>query len=162
VRHNHKHLSMPDRYWAKVDIRGEDECWPWIPPAGRDGYGRITINYRTRKAHVVGLEIRLGRPLRPGYKSLHTCDYKPCQNPRHLYEGTPLQNMQDKIERNRARLRTSHHNSKLTEEQYEYVLSSPATTAQVARELGVSWTSIDGFRSRNGYVRATVHPVGTL
>ncbi len=27
------------RFWAKVDVRGEDECWEWRASCGRGGYG---------------------------------------------------------------------------------------------------------------------------
>lgn len=29
-----------ERFWTKVDVRGPDECWPWLA-AITDGYGRF-------------------------------------------------------------------------------------------------------------------------
>ena len=53
-----------------------------------------------KRVNRVVLEQKLGRPMRPGYYALHTCDYKSCVNPDHLYEGTPADNMQDLVLRN--------------------------------------------------------------
>jgi len=31
------------RYWSKVDVRGLDECWPWIGLITRKGYGFFSV-----------------------------------------------------------------------------------------------------------------------
>lgn len=49
---------------------------------------------------------------------LHRCDVPECVNPKHLFIGTPSDNMLDKVQKGRARGAlpgASHHGAKLTE-----------------------------------------------
>src|SRR6266567_7092181 len=87
-----------ERYWEKVDVRGPDECWPWTASRHPYGYGWFRLDQKTMvQAHRYGLTLALGRPIKPGYESCHTCNNPPCCNPKHLYEGTHQDNAQDSI-----------------------------------------------------------------
>lgn len=91
------------RFWAKVDMRRTDECWPWKASVNPYGYGRFKIaSYETTTASRVAL-IASTRQEPDGMQVLHRCDNPRCCNPNHLYFGTHEQNMRDKIERNRCR-----------------------------------------------------------
>lgn len=91
-----------ERFWSKVDRRGDDECWEWQASRGPDGYGFFWCSDHNERAHRVALELHLGRPLREGYLACHTCDNPPCCNPNHLFEGTHDDNMADKAAKGRA------------------------------------------------------------
>lgn len=94
----------PEKFWARVDKRGPDDCWPWTGGHdGSDGYGRAYDGKRTRQAHDIAWELSTGKKLRRGRLVRHTCDNRPCCNPRHLLEGAPLDNVRDSIERGRKR-----------------------------------------------------------
>lgn len=67
-----------------------DSCW--IPGTTAEG-GRAKV--RGKRAHVVALEIRLGRPLQPGMVACHSCDVGSCVNGEHLWEGTQADNLKD-------------------------------------------------------------------
>jgi DNA-binding transcriptional regulator YiaG len=108
-----KRKDTPDGFWARVDIRGPDECWPWKGKPERNGYGRVRWHGRKPGAHRVSYELTKG-PIRAGYKACHTCDNPPCCNPAHLFEGTDLDNMRDKAEKGRAARGLTNRNSKLT------------------------------------------------
>lgn len=93
--------TVEQRFWAKVDRRGPDECWPW--KAGNDGifgYGHMRCNGPLKKASHISLELD-GRPRVAGLDALHSCDNPPCVNPAHLRWGTKFENMADMVERNR-------------------------------------------------------------
>jgi hypothetical protein len=77
--------------------------WPKGPYCGRD-YGTVPLNGRTIYVHRLLLERKLGRPIRPGYLALHTCDNPSCCNPDHLYEGTYSDNILDAVARQPSQL----------------------------------------------------------
>lgn len=113
--------EMVGRFWSKVEIRSDHECWPWGAGFGsnRSGirYGTFRLK-RMRKAHQVAWEIANGTPVPPGQVIRHSCDNGICCNPKHLVSGTQKQNVADRYDRGRdVHLRGEEHpNSKLTRE----------------------------------------------
>lgn len=82
-------LTYPDRYWAKVERRGPDECWPWLGAmGGRGAHGTINVRGRTQYAHRIAYEFAKG-PIPEGLVIDHTCRNYACQNPAHLRAVTP-------------------------------------------------------------------------
>jgi hypothetical protein len=53
------------------------------------------------QAHRRAWELTHG-PIPDGFLICHRCDVKLCVNPEHLFLGTPLDNMRDKMEKGRA------------------------------------------------------------
>lgn len=104
-------LSQKDieRFWSKVDKRGPDECWPWLGGKTTDGYGRFKYGRCEYKAIRVGFYLQTGKAPDPALCILHSCDNPPCQNVAHLREGTTLENMQDKMARNRTVKGDAHY-----------------------------------------------------
>lgn len=111
-------LSLEDRFWPKVDRRGDDECWPWLAGTIRQRYPGPRYGAFRLRAGELGLERSVVRPAHrvafhlvhgrwPDPFGLHGCDNPPCcnaVNPDHVHEGTPLLNVQECIARGRARL----------------------------------------------------------
>ena len=66
---------------------------------------RLQINgeWKTFNVHRLVLENILGRPIRPEYFSCHTCDVRNCINPNHLWEGSRLENSQDRFRKGRIK-----------------------------------------------------------
>jgi hypothetical protein len=57
---NNPHRSTEQRFWEKVDRRGDDECWPWLGQVGKNGYGKLTAvgpDRKTVRMHRVSWEI---------------------------------------------------------------------------------------------------------
>ena len=99
---------VEERLWAKIDRRGDDECWLWLGARDPHGYGQLAIGSTrdgtARKARVTKLvyeivngPLPLGKP-----HVLHSCDNPPCCNPKHLHPGTHAENMAEAIERRRV------------------------------------------------------------
>jgi len=94
------------RFWAKVQRGGADQCWEWQGYRYPKGYGYIRARGAAIYAHRMAAAIA-GYPieLRPGNKSsqcvCHRCDNPPCCNPAHLFVGTTLDNMRDKMAKGR-------------------------------------------------------------
>jgi hypothetical protein len=85
-----KAKPLAEKFWAKVDRRGEDECWPWLG-ATRNGtsYGSIGHQGKNLIAYRVSFELHC-RLLEQGEWVLRTCDDQTCVNPKHLYVGDRL------------------------------------------------------------------------
>lgn len=87
----------------KVDIRGPDECWPWLAGVTSSGYGRFRAEYGSTWAHKRALEFKIGRRLLPGKETLHSCDFRLCCNPAHLSEDSKSENFKDMWDKGRAK-----------------------------------------------------------
>lgn len=81
---------IAERFWEKVDIRGEDECWPWKARTFPNGYGQFSYNGRSTTSNRIAYFLHNGEfPLN---FACHTCNYKPCCNYYHLYDGDVVDN----------------------------------------------------------------------
>lgn len=89
------------RFWAKVDQRGPDECWPWMASTNADGYGKFKIDGTVQNASRVALEIHTGALLPHDQVGMHSCDNPPCCNPAHLSAGTQADNLADMVAKGR-------------------------------------------------------------
>ena len=88
------------RFWSKVDIKGEDECWEWKVCKNGWGYGNFDVNGKKQLAHRVAWELTYG-PIPEGLLCLHTCDNPACNNPKHLWLGTNQDNVADMVAKGR-------------------------------------------------------------
>lgn len=92
-------------FWSRVQIGGNDECWPWLGAKKAAGYGNITIESgvvrTTIGSHRLAWEYANGRSVPTGMCICHRCDNPPCCNPKHLFLGTQADNMADKIAKGR-------------------------------------------------------------
>lgn len=82
-------------FWAKVERRGPDECWPWVGARKPRGYGNVRIDGKYRLAHRVAWELATGTTIPSGCIVMHRCDNPPCCNPAHLLMGTMKDNTAD-------------------------------------------------------------------
>lgn len=93
------------RFWSKV-ARGEpDACWPYREGRDKGGYGSFTLYPPGKKrGHVQAQRVAwvaTHGPIPDGLQALHRCDNPPCCNPAHLFLGTGLDNMRDKVAKGR-------------------------------------------------------------
>lgn len=162
-------LSKEDlaRFWSNVDKRGPKECWPWL--RGKSyGYGSFAIYYPKEKrvrsfvASRVSLFIAKGMKRRHrGMHALHSCDFKSCVNPRHLFWGTQLDNVADRVKKGRTAKglqsgRYTKPESTLRGERHPRATISEQTAIEVLRRFRCGLRPVQIYRALN-LTKATVH-----
>lgn len=136
-----------ERFWAKVERCGPDECWPWLGATHPFGYGRIGVgrrstgDRRTETAHRVSWEINIG-PVPRGKHVLHRCDNPPCVNPAHLFLGDQAENAHDMYRKGRGRGQFPAVLAPATVQEIRGRLRAGESQDSVARALGISQTSV--------------------
>lgn len=153
------------RFWANVDIRGEDECWLWNGNRTWRGYGQVYIQRKTIPTHRAAWMLTNGE-IPDGMFVCHRCDNPPCCNPAHLWLGTNAENMADKCAKGRQASGDKHParkhpermargesngRSKLTAELVRSLRmdrESGYTYSALSNKYGISWPVARGIATR--------------
>lgn len=121
-------------------------CWNWTGSISSQGYGVVRWRGRGYRAHMLSLELA-GHLRQSGAIACHHCDNPRCVNPKHLYWGTPADNIGDASRRGRLLTGERHTQSKLTSEAVQAIRKSEKTSADLARQYGVSRPAIANARA---------------
>jgi len=138
--------TLAERFWAKVDKRGPDECWEWRG-AKSNGYGLIGEGGRTSGAHRVSWELANGAI--PA-SVCHTCDNRGCVNPAHLFLCTHVGNMRDMVNKSRAARGDRVGSSELTEQdvhEIRQMLSCGVLQRVIAAKYAIAQQSISDINT---------------
>lgn len=142
VRKRLRRRDFRARFWAKV--RKTKTCWLFPCSPNRDGYGRIRIDYKLRKANRVAWELQVG-PIPDGMQVLHTCDNRLCVRRSHLFLGTSLDNNKDCVSKKRHGFGSRNGRAKLDEFKVIEIrrrIQAGETCKSLAKEFKVSPTRI--------------------
>ena len=165
-------MPVEERFWRVVDRRGFGDCWLFQLDArmGSKGqYGSFGLNIgeleslvkKPYLAHRVAFRLVQGRW--PNPYGLHGCDTPLCcnaVNPKHVHEGTPLQNM---MERN-DRFRDPNQYGPDTELAVLRLMQDGLYQEEIARQLGISRNAVANvvFRALRRNPGSLDHLVETL
>ncbi|MFA5897695.1 MAG: HNH endonuclease signature motif containing protein [Hyphomicrobium sp.] len=106
--------SVVDRFWEKV--LKSSGCWEWQASIDNMGYGRFNEQNNSFTAHRASWEFTNGK-IAGGLWVLHKCDNRKCVRPDHLFLGTPLENIDDMVRKQRHYRGPHPWKSPLNEEQ---------------------------------------------
>ncbi len=144
--------TIASRFWPKVAICGEDECWEWQGYKSDFGYGLIRIGTQQVAAHRLAWTLTRGE-IPAGLFVCHNCDNPPCVNPAHLFLGTAADNNADMFAKGRGRWDRQHckgqanRQAKLTDEQAVGVMACLLTgrykQSEIAESFSVSQTTVN-------------------
>ncbi len=82
------------RFWSQVDTSGgPDACWPWTGGTTHSGHGKVCFFGLKTTTHRVAYALCTGQEIPADLKGLHSCDYPPCCNPKHVSPGTQTINL---------------------------------------------------------------------
>lgn len=114
-------------------------CHVWQANRDKDGYGKITINRVSMRAHRVSFARVFGE-IPPGAMVCHRCDNPPCVNPEHLFLGTAQENAADQIAKGRRQFYrgSAHGCAKLTDRDVLEIRAASGAQREIADRFGVS------------------------
>ena len=139
-----------ERFTERIPEAG---CWIWTGSLSGSGYGRIQFHGRLTDAHRAAWILAKGS-IPAGMFVCHSCDVKTCINPAHLFLGSPLDNMRDMIAKGRDRYGRQKQATQLrmlTDEEARAVIASALSFAQLAKQFGVSRSTIQHIKQRRTY-----------
>ena len=135
---------LAERFWEKVEVGGQDECWTWLASTKQGGYGKIMgDDGRFYLAHRVAYEMLIG-DIPAGLLLCHRCDNPACVNPAHMFIGTQADNLKDMRSKGRGNppCGTRHPRARLTEQLVTQIRSDLRSHRQLAKVLGISKSAI--------------------
>jgi hypothetical protein len=152
--------SAAQKFYNRLTQGAADECWLWQGATTRDGYGQLWIGPgRLEGAHRLAWVLSHGF-IPAGMWVLHQCDRPACCNPKHLFLGNQLANMQDAAAKGRLHVaRPSGHKVSTAElAEIDALLASGVLKSHIAKRFSVSltWISLYARGLRRQYDRPSL------
>lgn len=107
-------------------------CREWMGPRLPSGYGRLSRDGQRWYVHRWVWTLANG-PIPEGMQVCHRCDNPPCFRLDHLFLGTQLDNMHDKVSKGRHNNQVKTHCSHGHEFTPDNIFIDPATGARRCR-----------------------------
>jgi len=146
------------RFWSKVDVGHERDCWRWKSQLASNGYGEFKLRNRTVKAHRIAYFLMHGCSLAPDEIVMHACDVRDCINPLHLRLGSTLDNRADCIIKARHARGSKQYAAKLTEEQALDIRFSPMLARDLAAKYGIGKDCVYAIRGGRSWRHLPLRP----
>lgn len=140
-------------------IEDANGCHVWQLSLNK-GYAQWRLNGKTVKLLRVVTELAYGLP-ESNKHALHSCDNRACLNPQHLRWGTNLENIQDRVNRNRSTTGEKSRTAKLTWDQVAVIRAtyqSGVTLRELAKQYSMSHTVIQKIIANQIWVNKDYQP----
>lgn len=129
---------------AHVDHQ-DDQCVAWPYAKLTTGYGSVSVNGKTARAHRHMCELTYGPPPSDAMDAAHSCGNRACINPKHLRWANRADNMADTLEHGTTARGERHGAHKLTESSVIEIrqrLQQGETHESIAEAFGVGRNTI--------------------
>jgi hypothetical protein len=150
-------LSDEEKFWRHVDRSGGDKtCWPWTGAVTSKGYGNVKFDGKQCSAHVVAWFLTYGGW--PTLHILHHCDFPVCCNPKCLFQGTNLDNVIDRVSKNRSAKGDRQGSAKLNDKKIRKIrdfYERGASYAWIARRYNVGASTIASIIKGKAWLHVT-------
>lgn len=139
-------LNTIARFWSKIDVAADTNCWEWRAALNNKGYGRFKIDGKLVSPHRVAYEMANG-PIEEdnhqyhGNVVMHICDNPLCCNPAHLKVGKQRDNVRDMARKHRCM-----PSGKISLELKRQIADSVLPSREAAAKYGVSRYSVMRIR----------------
>lgn len=125
-------------------IKKDSGCWEWEGSRDKNGYGICSNRIlKERRAHRASFRLFIGE-IPNDLVLRHSCHNPPCCNPDHLKVGTVKDNARDCVEAGRSTKGFKNGRCKLTEEEYQYIVSQKGKifATKLARHVSINSSQI--------------------
>src|SRR5262245_5954157 len=85
-------MNLQSKLYAKIIVKGPNECWPWTGATNNLGRAQFSIKRKTYSVARLIYELEKG-PIPEGKQVQHLCNNVICCNFNHLILGTNSDNM---------------------------------------------------------------------
>lgn len=96
-------LDIKNNIYKNVVCNIKTKCWEWTGFINKNGYGVISLNKKSKRAHRISYEVFVGKLIK-NMQVNHICNNRSCINPSHLEQITHA--------KNGSRERANHYNSR--------------------------------------------------
>lgn len=145
-------IAVEIRFWQYVEPDPNSGCWLWSGAPNHSGYGQINAGGNPAKrlmAHRLSWEMHHGT-IPKGLHVCHRCDTPACVNPRHLFVGTPQNNIDDMMNKGR------HRTVALPGEAHGMSVLTDVDVIEIRRLYSSSRISQQEIADRFGVERSTI------
>lgn len=146
----HDPARVAERFWSYVSK--SPGCWEW-QGARIGGYGKFKINYKQVAAHRFSYELEYGE-IPDGLFVCHQCDNRACVRPDHLFLGTPADNVEDAIQKDRWARGERSGRAKLTTAQVQEIRAlreEGVKLQEIADRFGISDSAVQFIVARKNW-----------
>lgn len=146
-----KKRPLGERFEEKIFPVPFSGCWLWTGYTDKKmGYGMIWNAGTMVLAHRASYEIYIGK-IDGGLHVLHRCDVPCCVNPNHLFLGTNIDNVNDKVKKGRsASLKGEKHPGRVLTEKDVLSIRSDTESShyEIAKIFGVDRSTVGYIKSK--------------
>lgn len=135
-------------------------CLEWTRHTNNGGYGTVKHKRKAYPAHRFAWIYKHG-PVSDDTVICHKCDNPKCINVEHLFAGTALDNVRDKIAKGRLRAAKGDASgtAKLTSAQIEKIMADQRPQRLIAKEYDVSQSTISLVKTRKAWLSVDAKPL---